>query len=75
MNEVMNYYSPENGLSREEHKWLSEQFNESGKNQLEQIKVVQEQIKVLRRINTTLQIIAVIGVLIALLVILQLLGL
>jgi hypothetical protein len=74
MNEEMNY-SPENGLSREEHKWLSEQFNERDRNQLEQIKILQEQMKILRRLNATLQIIAVIVLVSALLLVLQLLGL
>jgi hypothetical protein len=74
MNEEFNY-SPENGLSREEHKWLSEQFNDREKKQLEQIDILQEQMKVLRRINSTLQIIAVIALVTALLITLQLLGL
>jgi hypothetical protein len=73
MNEEMNY-SLENGLSREEHKWLSEQFTEGNKNQLEQLRILQEQMKILRRINATLQIIAVIVLASALLVALQLIG-
>jgi hypothetical protein len=74
MNEELNYGS-ENGLSREEHKWLSEKFIESDRNQLEQIKILQDQTKILHRINTSLQIIAVIVLISVLLVVLQLLGL
>jgi hypothetical protein len=74
MNEELNY-GLENGLSREEHKWLSEKFTESDLTRLEQTKILQEQMKILRRINSTLQIIAVIVLVSALLVAMQLLGL
>jgi hypothetical protein len=69
------HFGLENGLSQEEHKWLSEQFTESRNNQLEQIKLLQEQMKILRRIHTTLQIVAVILLVSAILLSVQVLGL
>jgi predicted nucleic acid-binding Zn ribbon protein len=68
-------YSLENGMSRQEHKWLSDRFTDRDKNQCEQIKILQEQKKILRTINTTIQIVAVIVLVIAVLVALQILGL
>ena len=68
-------YSLDNGLGREEHKWLSDRFAEREKNQREQITILLEQKKTLRTIKTTVQIVAVIMLVMAVLVALQILGL
>ena len=66
-------YSLQNGLSREEHKWLAERFTESDKLQQEQVRILQEQVRILHRINSTIQIVAVILLVAAILVALQVL--
>jgi hypothetical protein len=67
-------YTLENGLSRQEHKWLTERFMESEKLQQEQLDLLRKQIKVLRTMNTTIQIIAVIVLVSVLIYVLQVLG-
>jgi hypothetical protein len=67
-------YTLENGLSRQEHKWLTERFMESEKLQQEQLDLLRKQIKVLRTMNTTIQIIAVIVLVSVIISVLQVLG-
>jgi hypothetical protein len=74
MNNEM-HFGMENGLSQEEHKWLTEQFKERGDHQLEQIKLLQDQMKILRRINATIQIVAVILLVSTILLTVHVLGL